>query len=178
MRSGNKTKKAAVRCGCFFFGEEVSAYSEIEEIQTYTVHGKDLALRQSLRGLRRRVYRIAVSHQRHVGRQAVCAHRLAGADHPGSVRGGQGERLPPVQHGVYRDPEEDGQAGVLGHADPNTGWIYNDGRDTAGGYRFRRAWEALSCGREKSRRLCGTGIPRHLQGRAGDRGGRTAPVVR
>ena len=23
MRSGNKTKKAAVRCGCFFFGEEV-----------------------------------------------------------------------------------------------------------------------------------------------------------
>ena len=36
--------KAAVRCGCFFFGEEVGAYSEIEEIQTHAVYGKDLAL--------------------------------------------------------------------------------------------------------------------------------------
>ncbi len=51
-----KIVKAAVRCGCFFFGEEVRAYFEIEEIQTHAVHGKDLALRQSLRGLCRRVY--------------------------------------------------------------------------------------------------------------------------
>jgi hypothetical protein len=36
--------------------------------------------------------------------------RLAGTDHPGSVRDGKAQWLPAVQHGLYRDPQEAGKA--------------------------------------------------------------------
>ena len=53
------------------FGEEVTAYSQAEEIHADCVQGKGLRLQQGGRRLCGRIYRVPMPHERHMGRQIV-----------------------------------------------------------------------------------------------------------